>query len=110
MRDPPTAGLQKVSVTRTAPVGPPSAVCPAILSVSALETTGVQVNTFPLGTQLVFSLNTLITAPLSQGLVTNSVAVKPAIDTIDGNLSNNSFTDSTTLVNSTVTVRRIRER
>jgi uncharacterized repeat protein (TIGR01451 family) len=104
VRDPATAGLQKLSVTCTAPGGPPSAVCPAVLTVNALETTGVQVITFPPGTQLVFSLNTLVTAPLSQGIVTNTASVTPAIDTIDGNLSNNTSTDSTTLVNSTTSV------
>jgi uncharacterized repeat protein (TIGR01451 family) len=104
VRDPPAAGLQKLSVTCAAPGGPPSAVCPAVLNVNALETTGVQVITFPPGSQLVFSLNTLITAPISQGVVTNTANVTPAIDTIDSNLTNNTFTDSTTLANSTTSV------
>jgi uncharacterized repeat protein (TIGR01451 family) len=104
VRDPPAAGLQKLSVTCSAPGGPPSAVCPAVLNTSTFETTGVQIITFPPGTQLVFSLNTLVTAPLSQGVVTNSATVTPAIDTIDGTLTNNTSTDSSTLVNSTTSV------
>jgi uncharacterized repeat protein (TIGR01451 family) len=104
VRDPPAAGLQKLSVTCTAPGGPPSAVCPAVLTVNALETTGVQVITFPPGSQLVFSLNTLITAPISQGVVTNTASVTPAIDTIDGTLTNNISTDTTVLANSTTSV------
>ncbi len=105
LRDPAAAGLQKLSVTCTAPGGPPSAICPAVLSVAALESPGgVQIITFPPGTQLVFSLNTLITAPLSQGVVTNTASITPAVDTIDGDLSNNTSTDSTTLANSTTSV------
>jgi uncharacterized repeat protein (TIGR01451 family) len=92
VRDPAAPGLQKLSVTCSAPVGPPTAVCPAILSVAAIESPGgVQVITFPPETTLVFTINAQVTA--TSGLVTNTVTVTPAVDTIDGTLTNNTSVD-----------------
>jgi uncharacterized repeat protein (TIGR01451 family) len=89
--DPAQPGLQKLSVTCSAPGGPPAAVCPPGLTTSTFET-GVTINTFPPATQLVFTLNALITPTI--GPVTNVATVTPAIDTTDTNPSNNRATDT----------------
>jgi uncharacterized repeat protein (TIGR01451 family) len=99
--DPAQPGLQKLSVTCSAPGGPPSAVCPATLSTTTFET-GVQIITFPPGTQLVFTVNALTTA--TTGVVTNVAIVTPGIDTIEINSSNNRATDTNTISGAAATV------
>lgn len=91
VRDPPAPGLSKLSVTCSAPGGPPSAVCPATLSTSTFEA-GISIVTFPPGTTLVFSLNAQVTASPGSN-VTNTATVVPAIDTTDPNLANNTAVD-----------------
>jgi uncharacterized repeat protein (TIGR01451 family) len=102
VRDPPTPGLQKLSVTCSAPGGPPSAVCPATLSTTTFEA-GVQILTFPPGTTLVFTLNALVTNPVGS-LVTNTATVTPAVDTADPNLTNNISVDVNAVAGTTTTV------
>jgi uncharacterized repeat protein (TIGR01451 family) len=92
--DPAQPGLQKLSVSCSAPGGPPSAVCPATLSTSTFET-GVSVLFFPPGTQLVFTVNALVTP--TTGLVTNVAIVTPGIDTTEINSTNNRATDTNTI-------------
>ncbi len=94
VRDPAVVGLQKLSVTCSAPGGPPSAVCPAVLNTATFESPGVQILTFPPGTTLVFSLNALITATTATGSIANSANVTPAIDTTEIDSSNNFATDT----------------
>ncbi|MBS7807804.1 DUF11 domain-containing protein [Variovorax sp. PCZ-1] len=94
IQDPAVVGLQKLSVTCSAPGGPPSAVCPAVLNTSTFESPGLQVITFPPGTSLVFSLNALVTATTATGAVSNAARVTPAIDTTDPTPSNNFATDT----------------
>lgn len=94
VQDPAVAGIQKLSVTCSAPGGPPSAVCPAVLNTATFESPGVQVLIFPPGTSLVFTLNALITATTSTGVIANSARVIPAIDTTDPTPSNNVATDT----------------
>lgn len=99
--DPPQVGVQKLSVTCSAPGSPPVAVCPPGLTTSTFET-GVTVNTFPPGTQLVFTLNALITPTV--GPVTNVATVTPAVDTVDTNSSNNRATDTNAISGTAPTV------
>lgn len=99
--DPPQPGIQKLSVTCSAPGGPPSAVCPATLSTSTFET-GVSVLTFPPDTQLVFTVNALITP--TTGTVTNVAIVTAPIDATDPTPSNNRATDTDTISGSAPTV------
>ncbi len=94
VRDPAVVGIQKLSVTCSAPGGPPTAVCPAVLNTATFESPGVQILTFPPGTSLVFTLNALITATTATGAVANSANVTPGIDTTDPTPSNNFATDT----------------
>jgi uncharacterized repeat protein (TIGR01451 family) len=94
VQDPAVVGIQKLSVTCSAPGGPPSAVCPAVLNTATFESPGVQIITFPPGTSLVFTLNALITATTATGAVANSANVIPGIDTTDLTPSNNFATDT----------------
>ncbi len=102
VRDPPAPGLQKLSVTCSAPGGPPSAVCPTTLSTTTFEA-GVQIITFPPGTTLVFTLNALVTGAVGS-LVTNTATVTPAIDTTDPNLANNISVDVDAVAGTSTTV------
>jgi uncharacterized repeat protein (TIGR01451 family) len=104
IRDPEVVGLQKLSVTCSAPGGPPSAVCPAVLTTATFESPGVQVITFPPGTTLVFSLNALVTATTATGAVSNVAIVTPAADTQDLTPSNNRATDTNIISVSTTNV------
>ncbi|CAN5624732.1 hypothetical protein BH11PSE7_BH11PSE7_36420 [soil metagenome] len=100
VRDPAnTPALTKTSVTCSAPVGPPTAVCPPTLSIASLEA-GVPVLTFPPGTTLVFTVNAKVSATVS---VSNTATVAPALDTTDPNPSNNTATD-TDVITATNTV------
>jgi uncharacterized repeat protein (TIGR01451 family) len=94
VRDPAVAGITKNSVLCSAPGVPPLAVCPPLLSVSALESAGgVQIITFPPGTTLVFTINATINAPPGS-FATNVATITPALDTIDPTLTNNISTDT----------------
>jgi uncharacterized repeat protein (TIGR01451 family) len=104
IQDPAVVGLQKLSVTCSAPGGPPSAVCPAVLTTATFESPGVQVITFPPGTTLVFSLNALVTATTATGALSNVAIVTPAIDTQDLTPSNNRATDTNIISVSTTNV------
>lgn len=99
--DPAQPGVLPLSVTCSAPGGPPSAVCPPGLTTSTFRT-GVTINTFPPGTQLVFTLNAQITPTV--GPVTNVATVTPAIDTTDPNPSNNRATDTNAISGTAPTV------
>lgn len=91
IQDPKAPGLTKLSVSCTASVGPPFAVCPALLSTTTFEA-GVQVITFPPGTTLTFTVNTLVTDTVGIN-VTNSVSATVAADTTETNRLNNIATD-----------------
>ncbi|MEO6016967.1 MAG: hypothetical protein ABIP46_06900, partial [Polaromonas sp.] len=97
LKDPAVAGLTKTSVSCTAPGGPPSAVCPATLSIANLEGTGQQITIFPPGTSLVFTVNAQVTAAPGTN-VTNTAVISPAPDFTDPNLANNTSTDVDTVV------------
>ncbi len=99
--DPAQPGVLPLSVTCSAPGGPPSAVCPSGLTTSTFRT-GVTINTFPPGTQLVFTLNAQITPTV--GPVTNVATVTPAIDTTDPFPSNNRATDTNAISGTAPTV------
>ena len=96
VRDPAAPGLQKLSVTCSAPGGPPSAVCPPTLSTATLEA-GVSVTTFPPGSTLVFTVNALVTG-LVGTTVTNTVTASVALDTTDTVASNNTAVDADRVV------------
>lgn len=102
VRDPPAPGVQKLSVSCSAPGGPPRAVCPGTLNTSTFET-GVQILTFPPGTTLVFTLNAQITGAVGS-LVTNTATVTPALDTVDPTLTNNVSVDVNAVAGTTTTV------
>lgn len=87
IQDTPSAGLQLLSVTCSAPGGPPSAVCPAGLSTTSFAA-GIQVLIFPPGTRLVFTVNALVTASAG-ATVTNTVQVTPSVDFTDPTSTNN---------------------
>lgn len=91
IQDTPSAGLQLLSVTCSAPGGPPSAVCPAGLSTSSFAA-GIQVLIFPPGTSLVFNVNALVTAAAG-GNVTNTVQVTASADFTDPTPTNNISAD-----------------
>jgi uncharacterized repeat protein (TIGR01451 family) len=91
VRDPAAAGLNKLSVSCSAPGGPPTAVCPATLTTSTFEA-GVQIVTFPPGTTLVFAVTAQATAAVGSN-VTNTATITPASDTSDPNLLNNQAVD-----------------
>ena len=100
VRDPVAPGLTKTSVTCNAPGGPPTAVCPATLSIASLEA-GVPVLTFPPGTTLVFTVNAKVSATVS---VANTATVTPASDTTDLNPSNNTGTVSNVITGTNTVV------
>ncbi len=93
VRDAPASGVTKLSVTCSAPGGPPTAVCPPTLSISSLEA-GVPVLTFPPDTTLVFTLNAQITGSIGT-TISNTATVTPAIDTTESNPANNTAVDGT---------------
>lgn len=102
IQDPASAGLNKLSVTCAASAGPPTAVCPATLSVASLEA-GVQIITFPPTTSLTFTVNAQVTQTAGN-FVTNTATITPAVDTT---LITPTFTvaidvDAVTAANSTV--------
>lgn len=100
--DPAAAGLTKLSVTCSAPGGPPSAVCPATLTTNTFQT-GVQIVTFPPQSTLVFTVNALVTgAPGTT--VTNTAVVTPASDTQDLFPANNTAIDVDTVSATTSSV------
>lgn len=102
VRDPPATGVTKLSVTCSAPGGPPTAVCPPTLSIASLEA-GVPVLTFPPDTTLVFTLNAQINGAIGT-TITNAATVTPAIDTTDPNLANNSAVDGTLIAGTATNV------
>ncbi len=102
VRDPPAAGVTKLSVTCSAPTGPPTAVCPPTLSVASLEA-GVPVLTFPPETTLVFTLNAQINGSVGT-TISNTATVTPAIDTTDPNLANNTAVDGTLIAGTSTNV------
>ncbi len=73
VRDAAAPGLSKLSVTCSAPGGPPTAVCPAGLTTSTFEA-GIQVLIFPPDTKLVFTVNALVTQTAGN-TVTNTAFV-----------------------------------
>jgi len=102
VRDPPAPGVTKLSVTCSAPGGPPTAVCPPTLSIASLEA-GVPVLTFPPETTLVFTLNAQINGSIGT-TVSNTATVTPAVDTTDPNLANNTAVDGTLIAGTATSV------
>lgn len=78
IRDPAAPGLTKLSVTCSAPGGPPSAVCPGALTTTTFEA-GNQIIIWPPGTSLVFTVNALVTAAPGTN-VTNTATLSASID------------------------------
>ena len=102
VKDPAAPGLTKLSVTCSAPGGPPSAVCPATLSTTTFEA-GVQLITFPPTTTLLFTVNAKVTGAVGTS-ITNTATVTPASDTSDPDLSNNVAIDVDLISATTTTV------
>ncbi|WP_334179522.1 hypothetical protein [Pseudoxanthomonas sp.] len=93
VRDPAATGLTKTAVSCTAAGG---AVCPAGLTVAALES-GVTIATFPPGGTLTFSVTATADAGTT-GSVTNTATVAPPTGYTDVNSSDNTDSDTNTLL------------
>jgi len=93
--DPVAVGLQKTNVTCQNAQG--GAVCPAV-SVAALESVGgVVIATFPSGGSLDLIITATVTK-ISAGTVTNTVNVAPPAGTTDNDLTNNTASDTDTVL------------
>ena len=104
LRDPAVAGLTKTSVTCTAIGGPPSAVCPATLSISNIESAaGQEIIVFPPGSTLQFIISADVTAAAGT-FVTNTATISAGPDFTDPNLTNNAQADVDQVVAATTRV------
>lgn len=87
--DPAVAGVTKNSLTCVASAG---TACPAILTLAALEGTGLVIATTSVGSTLTLTVVATVTA--SGGTVTNTVYVIPYVSVVDSVTANNTATDA----------------
>jgi len=93
VRDPAATGLTKTAVSCTASDG---AVCPSGLTIASLES-GATISSFPPGGSLSFSV-TATAGTGAAGSVTNTATVTAPSGFTDGDTSNNTASDTNTLV------------
>lgn len=90
--DPMVAGLSKTTLTCVAAGG---AVCPATLTVAALEGAGLTIPTLPSGASITLTVAASVTA--TSGTVANTANVTPPFGTVDPVAPNNTATDTDTV-------------